>query len=355
MLVFKDFDFSSMNTFRMKVKVACCVFFDSMDEIVSFIDDQRRKAANGEETSPKPYLCVGGGSNLLFMGDFVGTVLHSRILGTDVVDDDGTSVLVKVGSGLSWDAFCSWCAERGLWGPENLSLIPGDVGAAVVQNIGAYGREAGDLVNLVECLDLENGEVCTFRPSECAFGYRTSMFKTTGKGRYVVLSVLFSLTRELSPSLGHRSLREVIEKKYETERLYPQIVRDEIIAIRRQKLPEPSEVGSAGSYFKNPVISEDQLAHVREVAENEGFGDVPCYPSEVSGSWKVPAAWLIEHCGWKGWKEGNVGVWDKQPLVIVNLTGEASPDEVVTLENKVKTSVLSRFGIGLEPEVEHIG
>ena len=298
---------------------------------------------------------IGGGSNLLFTGDFPGTVLHSAIRHIDVISDSDDEVLVRVGAGVEFDKLCEWAAGRSLWGPENLSHIPGEAGAAAVQNIGAYGVEAKDIIREVRAFDLVSRKFLTFSVEECNYGYRDSFFKSPeGKDRYIITGVVFAFRRNGSPILEYGNLRETLLSRcpYPT----PSDVRETIISIRRTKLPEVGEVGSAGSFFKNPVVSREVFDNVVRVSGRDE-ASVPHYPVPGPGGepWvKIPAAWLIDQCGWKGAVRGGAGVWPSQPLVIINASGEASPEEILALEECIRMSVSDRFGIVLSPEVEHI-
>ena len=351
MVITKDTDLRRFNTFGMDVKAACFIEYGSLEELESIF------ACPGDY--PQPFFHIGGGSNLLFTGDFPGTILHS---GIKFIQDLGKrepegEVVVRVGSGVVFDEFCRWCAEAGFWGPENLSLIPGEVGASAVQNIGAYGREVGDIILSVECFDTEERSMTRIPVSDCKYAYRDSFFKHDGKGRYIVTAVEFLLTKEYSPLLGYGHVRESAVTAFGQEvveggRLTPGMMRDLVISIRGGKLPDPKETGSAGSFFRNPFVSEEEYSYVEKVAERDGLGPVPHFPAGERV--KIPAAWLIDKCGWKGKSEGNAGVWHNQPLVLVNLTGKATPEEIMTLENKIISSVRERFGVELSPEVEHV-
>jgi UDP-N-acetylmuramate dehydrogenase len=237
---------------------------------------------------------------------------------------------------------------------ENLSYIPGEVGASAVQNIGAYGVEVKDVIRTVYCYDTVEEEFVSFDVSECGYGYRDSIFKDPEiKGRYVVTHVVFALSREPMPRLEYGHLREAVEAA--GAMLTPELIRKVIIKIRKEKLPEPSVMGSAGSFFKNPVISAEHFQKIESAAKAE-FGaeyKVPHYDLP-DGMVKVPAAWMIEQCGWKGRRSGGAAVWEKQPLVIVNYTGEAYPEEIVGLEKRIVASVKAKFGVDLHPEVDHI-
>ena len=298
---------------------------------------------------------IGGGSNLLFTGDFPGTVLHSAIRHIDVISDSDDEVLVRVGAGVEFDKLCEWAAGRSLWGPENLSHIPGEAGAAAVQNIGAYGVEAKDIIREVRAFDLVSRKFLTFSVEECNYGYRDSFFKSPeGKDRYIITGIVFAFRRNGSPILEYGNLRETLLSRCPCPT--PSDVRETIISIRRTKLPEVGEVGSAGSFFKNPVVSREVFDNVVRVSGRDE-ASVPHYPVPVPGGepWvKSPAAWLIDQCGWKGAVRGGAGVWPSQPLVIINASGDASPEEILALEECIRMSVSDRFGIVLSPEVEHI-
>jgi UDP-N-acetylmuramate dehydrogenase len=339
-------DLTKMNTFGMKVKARCFVEYDSVADLVD---------VEFEELA-RPVLHIGGGSNLLFTGDFKGTVLHSKINFIEILDDQAEgaekAVLVSVGAGVVFDDFCDWAAKEGLWGVENLSYIPGEVGASAVQNIGAYGVEVKDVIHKVYCYDTIEEEFVSFSVEECGYGYRDSIFKKPEiRGRYIVTHVVFALSREPMPQLGYGHLKDAVGEGA----LTPALIRKVIIKIRKEKLPEPSVMGSAGSFFKNPVISAEHFARIEAMVKADQGPDakVPHYDLP-DGTVKVPAAWMIEQCGWKGRRSGGAAVYDKQPLVIVNYTGDAYPEEIIGLEKRIIASVQTKFGIELYPEVDHI-
>ena len=379
-------DLTGMNTFGMKVKARCFMEYDSVADLVDI--------EFGELA--RPVLHIGGGSNLLFTDDFKGTVLHSKIDFIEILDKcqctpadassegNGSSdtVQVSVGAGVVFDDFCAWAAKEGLWGVENLSYIPGEVGASAVQNIGAYGVEVKDVIRTVYCYDTVEEAFVHFDVSECGYGYRDSFFKRPEyKGRYIVTHVVFNLSRDPRPRLDYGHMAErVTEAMAGSDNMTPALIRKVIIKIRKEKLPEPSVMGSAGSFFKNPVVSAEHFARIEAAAKAE-FGEdykVPHYvvpadchsipenpacPSadgscvevgEKQNLIKIPAAWMIEQCGWKGRRSGGAAVYDKQPLVIVNYTGEAFPEEIIGLERRIVESVRKKFGVELHPEVEHI-
>jgi UDP-N-acetylmuramate dehydrogenase len=262
---------------------------------------------------------------------------------------------VSVGAGVVFDDFCAWAAKEGLWGVENLSYIPGEVGASAVQNIGAYGVEVKDVIRRVYCYDTVDEEFVNFDVEECEYGYRDSIFKDPEvKGRYIVTHVVFALSRVPQPKLEYGHLKDAFAEVASSS-LTPDLIRKTIIKIRKEKLPEPSVKGSAGSFFKNPVISMADFQRIEASAKAELGADymVPHYDLP-DGTVKVPAAWMIEQCGWKGKRSGGAAVWDKQPLVIVNHTGDAYPEEIVGLEKRIIASVRTKFGVELSPEVEHV-
>ena len=362
-----------MNTFGMKVKAKCFMEYDSVADLVDI---------EFEELA-RPVLHIGGGSNLLFTDDFKGTVLHSKIDFIEILEDSQNCsdcnsqigreshfdqeepsekslgpVLVSVGSGVIFDDFCDWAAKEGLWGVENLSYIPGEVGASAVQNIGAYGVEVKDVIRTVYCYDTEEEEFVKFDVDECEYGYRDSVFKDPEiKGRYIVTHVVFALTREPQPKLDYGHLKASVEEAVAAsgKPMSPALIRKVIIRIRKEKLPEPSVMGSAGSFFKNPVITMEHFQKIEAAAKADLGADykVPHYDLP-DGTVKVPAAWMIEQCGWKGRRSGGAAVYDKQPLVIVNYTGEAYPEEIIGLEKRIIASVKEKFNVQLHPEVEHI-
>ncbi len=330
-----NYDLGALNTFRMKVSCSCFVEYESVKELEGL----------NFERLPKPLLHIGEGSNLLFTGDFPGTVLHSNIEYIKYVDVGFDDVPVMVGAGVNFDSFVSETCRHGLWGAENLSLIPGEVGAAAVQNIGAYGVEVKDIISGVVCFDLKEKKKVKFSAAECRYGYRTSMFKEeANKGRYVVTSVLFRLSRAPRPRVEYHGLLETLGGNTPQS---PQEVREAVIKLRRSKLPDPEEIGSAGSFFKNPVVSAEEF---RRISPD---GSAPHYLLPDGGV-KIPAAWLIDSCSLKGASEGGAAVYEKQPLVIVNRSGEATPSDVLALEKRVVDTVRERFGVELVPEVEHI-
>ena len=285
---------------------------------------------------PQPLFVMGGGSNLLFTGDFPGTVLHMANQGitlNPVISTKAEGRAEKsatVAAGVVFDDFCAWAAAEGLWGPENLSLIPGEVGASAVQNIGAYGVEAKDIIDTVHAFDRQERRFVDIPGADCGYGYRTSLFKTAWKGRYIITAVTFHLSTAPQPKLDYGGVRKALGDREPA----PQVIRDTIIGIREQKLPDPKETGSAGSFFCNPVIDREHFERIVAIAkaENGPEYEVPHY--DVGDRVKVPAAWMIDQCGFKGMRLGGAQVYPKQPLVIVNATGTATPEEIAAARDR---------------------
>ena len=288
----------------------------------------------------KPFLQIGGGSNLLFTRDYPGLILHSQIDGVEVIDENAESVWLRVGAGVVWDRFVAYCVDHEWYGAENLSYIPGEVGASAVQNIGAYGVEAKDLITKVETINL-SGDKTIYDVKECHYGYRDSIFKHAPHCEEFVTYVTFTLSKIQKFNLNYGSVQEETDK-------YPELnlknVRQAIINIRQTKLPEPEILGNAGSFYKNPVISGKMFGALQAEYPAIPFYQLP------DDKVKIPAAWLIEQCGLKGFSDGDAGVHDKQPLVLIN-KGKAKGCEILALSDKIRKAVKDKFGIDLMPEV----
>ena len=335
-------DIRALNTFRMKARCAAFVEYDTVEDIFhldfTFL--------------PKPIKNIGAGSNLLFTKDFPGTLLHSRIRFLREIASHDDDVLVEAGAGVPFDSFVDWACSLRLWGAENLSKIPGDVGAAAVQNIGAYGVEVADIIVRVNCFDCKENRIVTFEKKDCSYGYRDSCFKSPElAGRYIVTSVLFKLTREYSPILEYGNIKEALGGRTV---FCPNDVRKAVIAIRDSKLPDPKVLGSAGSFFKNPIVSEDKFKAIEEQNRNENGPEAEVPHFMVPGGIKIPAAWMIDKCGLKGMSVGGAAVHEAQPLVIVNQSGKATAKDVLDLEHFILDTVREKFGVDLLPEVEHL-
>lgn len=326
---------TALNTFGLHPNARVLAEFDNKDELRALL----------HRYSGERFLTVGEGSNLLFLRDFDGVVLHSRMCRARALKETKDEVWIEAESGLRLDDLIQQLADMDLRGLENLSHIPGTVGASAVQNVGAYGVEAKDVIETVRAIAVQTGEEVTFTNADCCFAYRDSRFKNDWKDQYVITAVTFRLKKEGGLRLDYGGLGNAFEGR-DLSQLTPLEVREKVIEIRRRKLPEVGEFGSAGSFFKNPVISRTCFEALQT--------QYPAMPHfDTSDGVKVPAAWLIEQCGLKGCQHGGARVWDKQPLVIVN-AGKASAEDIRLLADKVMKDVSGRFGITLSPEVNYI-
>ncbi|UUC20309.1 UDP-N-acetylmuramate dehydrogenase [Pseudomonas asiatica] len=305
-------------------------------------DDQEVRLAQAQaQQGGVPVLVIGGGSNLLLTRDIDALVLHMASRGRRVLGDDGERIVVEAEAGEPWHPFVQWTLAQGYCGLENLSLIPGTVGAAPMQNVGAYGVEIKDVFVGLTALDRETGELRDFGLAECAFGYRDSLFKRN-PGRWLILRVRFALSRTLQAHLDYGPVRQRLAEQGVTEPT-AQAISEAICSIRREKLPDPAELGNAGSFFKNPVVSAELVERIR--AQYPG---VVAYP-QADGQVKLAAGWLIEQAGWKGHREGDAGVHRLQSLVLVNY-GQASGAQMHALARRIQADILERFGVELEME-----
>lgn len=294
----------------------------------------------------KQLLILGGGSNILFTQDFDGLVVKNEIKGIELVKEDSHYYYIKAAAGENWHQFVMYCVDNGLGGVENLSLIPGNVGASPMQNIGAYGVEIKDVFYELEAYHLGEQQLTTFKREDCAFGYRESVFKHKYKGQFVITAVTFKLNKQHQPNTSYGAIeQELIKAGVEQPGI--RAVADAVMNIRRSKLPDPAQMGNAGSFFKNPVIDAAQFSMIKKT-----YPEIVGYPAE-KGKVKVAAGWLIEQCGWKGFKKGNAGVHTRQALVLVNYGG-ASGMDIYNLSTEVMHSVEVTFGILLEREVNII-
>jgi UDP-N-acetylmuramate dehydrogenase len=334
----ENISLKSYNTFGIDAKAKYFVVFKSVQELKSILQ-------NPELISEKR-LFLGGGSNILLMNDFDGLVLKNEIKGIETFFENEEKVVVRAGGGEVWHAFVLATIEKQFAGLENLSLIPGTVGAAPMQNIGAYGVELKDVFVSLEALNLETSEIEIFDKEKCAFGYRESFFKQEGKGKYVILNVNFELSKKPIFNVSYGAIKDTLAEMGNTQPSLKSIS-DAVIAIRKSKLPDPAEIGNSGSFFKNPEINKTFFDNVK--AE---FSNIPSYPIDENKV-KVPAGWLIEQAGWKGKRFGDIGVHDKQALVLVNY-GNGKGQEIADLANEIAISVLRKFGIEIKPEVNFV-
>lgn len=327
-----DYSLLSHNTFGIEAKAKQYIEYASEDELLEIIS---------ELPAAMPILHIGGGSNLLFTKDYEGTVLHSAIRGIEVLEETDDAVLVRVGAGEVWDDFVAYAVSNGWGGVENLSLIPGEVGASAVQNIGAYGVEAKDVIVLAEAIELRCGQKRIFGNAECNYAYRQSIFKNELKGAYAITYVTYRLTKQPVLNLSYGGLSKIEPCPASIAEL-----RQAIIDIRNAKLPDPKVHGNAGSFFMNPVVSRDVFESIQK-----DYPNMPYF--EVENGVKIPAGWMIDQCGWKGRSLGNAGVHDKQALVLVN-RGGASSEEIIRLCETICRDVQAKFGVDIHPEVNFI-
>ncbi len=337
MKTYENYSLLNNNTFGIDVKANYFIEYDSVEELQQLL--------RSDLLAESKFMQIGGGSNLLFINDYQGVILHSKIMGIDAIEGSRCMAVLRVGAGERWDSFVEYCVSKNYGGVENLSGIPGEVGATPVQNIGAYGAEAANTIVAVECVNVKTGEERTFTAKECQFGYRDSIFKRDYKGKYIVTYVHFKLSKAgWQPNVNYGSLKDEFEK-------YPDkniaAVRSAVLAIRGRKLPEPKVLGNAGSFFMNPVVSRSYYERLLKT-----YPDMPCYvisDAEV----KIPAGWLIEQCGWKGKSVGNVAVHGSQALVLIN-KGGANGLDIINLSDSIRASVRTKFGVDLTPEVNII-
>ena len=332
----KNIDLKPYNTFGISVKANYFAAFHDVSSLASLLRDNREKNIT----------ILGGGSNVLFTQQYEGIILRNEIKGKEVVKENDNFVFVKAGAGENWHEFVLYSISNNWGGIENLSLIPGSVGASPMQNIGAYGVEIKDVFHELEAFNIETDELETFSHSECQFGYRESVFKRALKGKYVITSVTYRLSKNHQLNTSYGAINSELEAKSIKN---PTIkdVSDAVIAIRQSKLPDPKEIGNAGSFFKNPVVEKIVLTKIQQK-----YPEVPFYPID-NNHVKLPAGWLIDTAGWKGKRIGNHGVHSKQALVLVNYD-DATGKEIYTLSQKILDDIEEKFGVLLEREVNII-
>ena len=335
----RDYSLLAHNTFGIDAKCRRFLEYTSVEEAQQMV----------AELTPddQPLLILGGGSNLLLTGDYKGTVIHSAIKGIKVLDNEklhsSDSVFLSCGSGEVFDDVVAYAVEHGYHGAENLSIIPGEVGASAVQNIGAYGVEAKDIIYKVEAVEIATGKVVVFDNQDCQYSYRQSRFKHEWKDKYLVTHVIYRLSKHFVPDLDYGNIRTSLAAK-KIGNPTAQQLRDVIIEIRNAKLPDPKVQGNAGSFFMNPIV---QKAKYEELAAL--YPGMPHYTIDAEHE-KIPAGWMIDQCGWKGQSLGRAGVHDKQALVLVN-RGGATGQEIVNLCETIRKDVKQKFGIDIHPEV----
>lgn len=334
--VLENYSLQSLNTFGIEVKAKYFVEIRSIEQYHALL--------NSGQYTHVPHIFWGGGSNVLLTQDLNALVVKVAIEGIEVIKEDDQHVWVRAGAGVVWHDFVQYTVSHHWAGIENLSLIPGTVGAAPMQNIGAYGVEIKDTFDHLQAFHLATQTLETFDAAACQFGYRESYFKHAGKGKYVIAYVCFKLNKVARPQTSYGAIQEVLLAKSITQ---PSIqdVSNAVIEIRQSKLPDPKDIGNSGSFFKNPTLDKQSATELIEK-----YPQIPHYPVAGSSDIKFPAGWLIEQAGWKGFREGDAGVHAKQALVLVNY-GHATGQQILTLSEKIKQSILLKFGVVLETEV----
>lgn len=327
------------NTFGIDAKCSYFIEYGTIEELKGALAFAKEKGLK--------MLHIGGGSNLLFTQDFNGVVLHAISKGIKIIEDTEHEVYVQADAGVVWDDFVDWTISHELYGLENLSLIPGEVGASAVQNIGAYGIEACQYIAQVNTLEIATRKTKIFDVKECDYGYRHSIFKSTLSGQYIITSVVYKLSKKFIPHLEYGALKSLLtQHKLSEQEVSARQLRDLIINVRNEKLPNPKEIGSAGSFFMNPVVTQETYERLAE-----SYPNIPHYP--VPGGIKLSAGWMIDQAGWKGKRIGSAGVYEKQALVLVN-HGGAYGAEIVALAKKIQEDIYQQFGVKIYPEAIYI-
>jgi len=336
MRIIENYSLLKHNTFRLDVKTRWFVEYESEEDLQKLLQD--------EYFLSQPFWHIGQGSNLLFLGDYNGVIIHSGIKGIEKIKEADEQVWLKVGAAEVWDAFVAYCVEKGWGGIENLSLIPGEVGSSAIQNIGAYGAEVSDCIEEVHTCHLPTGEKRVFTNEECDYSYRNSFFKKEeNRELYCITHVVYRLSKKPEYQLNYGNVKDLLKGK----EISLQTVRETIISIRRNKLPDPAVEGNAGSFFMNPHVG---TAHYEELKKQ--YPSMPHYPVDEEVV-KIPAAWLIEQCGLKGKTVGGAAVSIKQPLVIIN-QNKATGEDIALLAEEICQTVQEKFGIELQPEVNYV-
>lgn len=333
MQVQQNYSLKEYNTFGIEALAKYFSAFQTAEQLKEIIENKKAESK----------MILGGGSNILFTKNYDGLVLKNEIDGINIVDEDDQFVFITAGAGVKWHSFVMYCVNQNLGGVENLSLIPGNVGASPMQNIGAYGAEIKDVFYELKALHLNEKSIHKFSSAECEFGYRESVFKKKYKDEFAILNVTFRLRKNPVFNISYGAIETEL-KKMHVETLSVKAISDAVIQIRLSKLPDPSVIGNAGSFFKNPVITKDQMEKIQQHHLN-----LPFYKADEE-NFKIPAGWLIEQCGWKGFRKGDAGCYEKQALVLVNY-GNATGKEIYSLSEEIKLSVNEKFQIELEREV----
>lgn len=347
MNIVRDFDLSAHNTLALKARADYFCTVENLDEL--------REAVAFASSQTLPVTILGGGSNVVMASQLAGLVVHMAIKAREMVEQNHTTVTLKLGAGENWHDAVNYCLDHNWFGLENLSLIPGTVGAAPIQNIGAYGVELDSCFVELEALCLDTGKLVVLERSECQFGYRDSIFKGRAKNRFAIISVTLRLSKTPCPVLSYPALREAIRETAEVSNsgaeATPRDIADTVCRIRREKLPSPETVPNAGSFFKNPLVSGEQAERLQQ-----RFPELVVYP-QPDGRVKLAAAWLIERAGWKGIERGGVGVHQYQALVLVHYpkTGKVTGAAVLRLAADIQADIRQKFGVDLEIEPVVLG
>ncbi len=338
MIVQENISLKPYNTFSLDVNAGLMVRVDTLDDLDEVYHTGRFRGLKK--------MVLGGGSNVLFTCGYTGLIVKNELTGISVINESDENVVVSTGAGENWHQLVLWCVERGYGGIENLSLIPGTVGAAPMQNIGAYGVELKEVFHSLDVYEIKSGKTIKFYKEDCHFGYRYSVFKGKLKDQYVITNVYLKLSKNPTFNISYRNLKETLDQMG-VEKLSLKAVSQAVIDIRQSKLPDPTDIGNAGSFFKNPVIEK---LHYEAIKAQ--FSKVEVFPTN-NGEFKIPAAWLIENAGWKGYRYGEIGVHENQALVLVNY-GKGRGKDIFKLSRDIQKSVHQKFGIELEPEVNII-
>jgi len=331
----ENYSLKSMNTFHVECKASRFVQLDHLDDLRSLI--------SRGELQKSDILILGGGSNILLTKDFDGLVLHPQFMGIEVLDENEESVKIRAGAGEKWESFVEYTVNKGWFGIENLALIPGLLGAAPMQNIGAYGVELKDVFNSLRAVNLETGELIEFSKEQCEFGYRTSIFKTKFKNKFLIYDICLNLKKQAKPNTYYQALKDYFEEIPECD-IDQKAVFKAVVNIRKSKLPDPDNLGNAGSFYKNPVVSDAKFNDLKN-----RFPGIVAYVQEDANV-KIAAGWLIDQAGLKGFRKGDVGVHEKQALVLVNY-GKANGQEIYDFSEYVKQTVKNIFDLSIEREV----
>lgn len=337
MEILQEHSLRKHNTFGINASTSWFISYDSEDDLYRILSDEYFQECR--------YIHIGEGSNLLFLTNFRGIILRSNIQGIEHIQEDSKEVILRIGAGVIWDDIVDYCVKQELYGIQNLSLIPGQVGAAAIQNIGAYGVEIEQVIHSVEAIHRRSKEKKIFYHDDCQYSYRHSIFKSEGYEDWIITHVNLRLQREATLNTSYADIESYFASKQTSPTL--QSLREAIIEIRQSKLPNTSVLGNAGSFFMNPVVSEKKAKQLKEE-----YPQLPTYPS-TNNSVKLAAGWLIEQCGFKGYRDGDAGVYEKQALILVN-HGEATGSDVARLATEIQKAVFSKFGVELSPEVRYI-